>query len=53
MDGKEFLGAVAQAATQLIAQVGVGVAVSDDLDGLLHAYGAMVGGEDHLEGTLR
>ena len=47
-DGEEFLAVVAQTLSQFVAQVGVGVAVADNLHRFLHAYRTVVGGDDDL-----
>ena len=43
---KGVLGTAVEVLAELVAQVGVGVAVADNLDGLAAAYGAVVGGDD-------
>ena len=43
-----LLGVVTQVLAQLVAQVGIGVLVADNLDGIVHADGAMVGGDNYL-----
>ena len=53
LDDEEVLAVVAQVFAQLVAQVGVGVAVADDLHGLRGADAAMVGGDDDLVVALR
>ena len=47
-DFKYLACIIRQVLAQLIAQVGVRVAVSDDFQGTVGAYAAMVCGDDHL-----
>ena len=42
----DFLGVVRKGLADLIAQVGIGILVADDLHGVFHADGTVVGGED-------
>ena len=44
---KHVLGVVTEVLAQLVAQIGVGVAVAHYLDGVGAAYGAVVGGHHH------
>ena len=46
LDDEEILTVVGQALAELVAQVGVGVAVAYYLHGTVGTYAAMVGGED-------
>src|SRR5574344_2517817 len=43
-----LFGVVAEGLAQFVAQVGVGVAVADNLDGIVGADAAMVCGDDYL-----
>ena len=52
-DGENLLGIAGQVLAQLVAQVGIRVAVADDLDGLRGADASMVGGDHHLAVILR
>ena len=53
LDGKHLLGIVSQVLAQFIAQVGIRVAVADNLDRLRGTDTAVVGGDNHLEVALR
>ena len=52
-DGENLLGIAGQVLAQLVAQVGIRVAVADDLDGLRGADASVVGGDHHLAVILR
>ena len=52
-DGENLLGIAGQVLAQLVAQVGIRVAVADDLDGLRGADASVVGGNHHLAVILR
>ena len=52
LDGEHFLGIVGQVLAQLISQVGIRVAVADNLDRLRSTDTAVVGGDNHLEVAL-
>ena len=47
-DGKYFFGWIGEVLTQLVPQVGIGVAVANNLDGLRGSDAAVVGGDDDL-----
>ena len=49
----DFLGIIVEVLTQLIAQVGIGVAVTDNLHGAVGSDGAVVGGEYYGVVALR
>lgn len=48
----DLLGVVGKGLPDLVAEVGIGVLVADDLHGVLHADGTVVGGEDHAVAHL-
>ena len=52
-DGEDLFGVVVEVLSQFISQIGVGVAVTDDLDGLLTTDGTMVSGKDDAVIALR
>ena len=46
LDDKEVLGVIGQILAQLVAQIGIGVAVADNLDGIGSPNATVVGGDD-------